>query len=177
MFLHIEFYGVGVKRITIDRNKLNCEIKELLTKRKDIYPTPNRIARAFRRKQVMISEVVIRDAIGSGELEELQEKRIKKWKPEKLLFEFRSLTFARVTERIDIVLTERLGKIITGAIRKDDGSWNCIDELGFSSGTWKKFLKKIPEMEKVLEEKGMNEQEFMKMIYKKVNERKKMGEN
>lgn len=177
MFLHIEFYGVGVKRITIDRNVLRSDINKLLNKRKDIYPTPKRIERAFRRGSVMISEVVIRDAISNEELEKLQEKRIKSWKPEKLLFEFRSLTFAHPTKRIDFVLTKRLGKIIIDAIRKDGGSWNCIDELEFSPSSWKKFLEKIPEIGKVLEEKGMNEQEFMRVVYHKANERRKMGEN
>ena len=166
-----------MRRKCINRDTLRGRINDLLDRRKDVYPTPKRIERTLRRSSVMISEAVIRDAISNEELEELQEKRIRAWKPEKLLFEFRSLTFAHSTERIDFVLNERLGKIITDAIRKDDGNWNCIDELGFSPGSWKKFLEKIPGIEVALGERGIDCREFMTMIHRKANERKKMGEN
>lgn len=160
---------------TVNRKMVRGEVEKLLSKRKDIYPTPNRISRAFRKANVMLGDEVIRDAVGKKELEELQIKRIRGWSREKVLLEFKKSTFTRTTSGVSDALDKKLEEIIKDAIRKDSGDFEEIDGLGFGPSTWKKLFKRIPEIVESIEEKGMNISEFRTKVYRKYRQRMENG--
>lgn len=162
---------------TMNRNVVREEVEKLLSKRKDIYPTPNRISRAFRKANVMVGDEVIRDAVGKKELEELQVRRIRSWSKEKILHEFKRSTFTRTTSKVSDVLDEKLGDIIREAIRKDNGDFEEIDGLGFGPSTWKKLFKRVPGIVESIEEKGMSPPEFRSNLYRKYKQRMEMKDN
>ena len=159
---------------TVNRKMVRGEVEKLLSKRKDIYPTPNRMSRAFRKANVMLGDEIIRDAVGKKELEELQIKRIRGWSKDKVLFEFKKSTFTRITPEVSEALDEKLEEIIKEAIERDKGDFECIDGLGFGPSTWKKLFRRIPGILESIEEKGMGLSEFRNKLYQKYRQRMEM---